>query len=92
MRWLVTGGAGYIGSVVAAQLIEAGDEVTVLDDLSTGRLEAVPPSADFKLASIFDASQLLEGGFDGVFHFAGRSIVSDAWAFSQSVPAVGRAT
>src|ERR1700757_541869 len=41
MRVLVTGGAGYIGSVVAAQLISAGHEVTVLDDLSTGYADAV---------------------------------------------------
>ena len=45
MRVLVTGGAGYIGSVVAAQLISAGHEVTVLDDLSTGYADAVPPGA-----------------------------------------------
>ena len=47
MRLLVTGGAGYIGSVVAAQLIAAGHEVTVLDDLSTGHADAVPSGAKF---------------------------------------------
>ena len=47
MRVLVTGGAGYIGSVVAAQLLAAGHEVTVLDDLSTGYADAVPPGATF---------------------------------------------
>jgi len=47
MRVLVTGGAGYIGSVVAAQLVAAGHEVTVLDDLSTGYADAVPPGAGF---------------------------------------------
>ena len=45
MRVLVTGGAGYIGSVVAAQLVAAGHEVTVLDDLSTGFADAVPAGA-----------------------------------------------
>ena len=45
MRLLVTGGAGYIGSVVAASLIEAGHDVTVLDDLSTGHADAVPAKA-----------------------------------------------
>ena len=44
MRVLVTGGAGYIGSVVAAQLGAAGHEVTVLDDLSTGYADAVRPA------------------------------------------------
>jgi len=42
MKLLVTGGAGYIGSVVTAQLLQAGHEVTVLDDLSTGPADAVP--------------------------------------------------
>ena len=52
MRVLVTGGAGYIGSVVAAQLLAAGHEVVVVDDLSTGharrraRRRAVPPALD----------------------------------------------
>ena len=45
MRLLVTGGAGYIGSVVASALIEAGHDVTVLDDLSTGHADAVPAKA-----------------------------------------------
>jgi len=45
MRLLVTGGAGYVGSVVAAQLVAAGHEVTVLDDLSTGHGDAVPSGA-----------------------------------------------
>ena len=45
MKVLVTGGAGYIGSVVTAQLLDAGHEVTVLDDLSTGHRDAVPGGA-----------------------------------------------
>ena len=47
MRVLVTGGAGYIGSVVAAQLLADGHEVVVVDDLSTGHADAVPPGAEF---------------------------------------------
>lgn len=42
MKLLVTGGAGYVGSVCAARLLEAGHEVVVLDDLSTGHEDAVP--------------------------------------------------
>ena len=45
MKLLVTGGAGYIGSVVTAQLLRAGHEVTVLDDLSTGHANAIPDGA-----------------------------------------------
>jgi NAD dependent epimerase/dehydratase family len=52
MRVLVTGGAGYIGSVVAAQLVAAGHEVTVLDDLSTGHADAVPAEATFIKGSL----------------------------------------
>ena len=47
MKLLVTGGAGYIGSVVSAQLVEAGHEVTVLDDLSSGFPVAIPAAATF---------------------------------------------
>ncbi|WP_214408815.1 UDP-glucose 4-epimerase GalE [Sphaerisporangium fuscum] len=78
MRLLVTGGAGYIGSAVAAQLIEAGHEVTVLDDLSTGHADAVPPGASFVEGSITQAADILDRGFDGVLHFAARSLVGES--------------
>jgi UDP-glucose 4-epimerase len=45
VRLLVTGGAGYIGSVVTSQLLRAGHQVVVLDDLSTGHADAVPGGA-----------------------------------------------
>ncbi len=81
MKLLVTGGAGYIGSVVAAQLIEAGHEVTVLDDLSTGHRDAVPAGAAFVEASITQAAPVLCGGeFDGVLHFAAKSLVGESVA------------
>ena len=56
MRVLVTGGAGYIGSVVAAQLVAAGHEVTVLDDLSTGHADAVPAGAGFVKGTLRDCA------------------------------------
>lgn len=77
MKLLVTGGAGYIGGVVAAQLVEAGHEVTVLDDLSTGHADAVPPGARFVEGSITEAAGLLEG-MDGVLHFAAKSLVGES--------------
>ena len=80
MKLLVTGGAGYIGSVVAAQLLEAGHEVTVLDDLSTGHADAVPPGARFERCSITEAGPVLERGFDAVLHFAAKSLVGESVA------------
>jgi UDP-glucose 4-epimerase len=81
MKLLVTGGAGYIGSVVAASLLDAGHEVVVLDDLSTGHRDAVPAGAAFVEAGLPDAQPVLEGaGFDGVLHFAAKSLVAESVA------------
>ncbi|WP_188191071.1 UDP-glucose 4-epimerase GalE [Nonomuraea sp. SYSU D8015] len=77
MRLLVTGGAGYVGSVVAAQLIEAGHDVTVLDDLSTGHQDAVPEGARFVQSDISDAGAALDG-VDAVLHFAAKSLVGES--------------
>ncbi|TDD43258.1 UDP-glucose 4-epimerase GalE [Nonomuraea terrae] len=77
MRLLVTGGAGYVGSVVAAQLVEAGHEVTVLDDLSTGHVDAVPEGARFVRAGITEAHDALDGA-EAVLHFAARSLVGES--------------
>ncbi|MCK2221387.1 UDP-glucose 4-epimerase GalE [Actinomadura sp. ATCC 31491] len=77
MRLLVTGGAGYVGSVVAAQLVEAGHEVTVLDDLSTGHQDAVPEGARFVRADIAEAGDALDG-MDAVLHFAAKSLVGES--------------
>jgi len=78
MRLLVTGGAGYVGSVVAAQLLAAGHQVTVLDDLSTGHADAVPAGAEFVAASITEAGPTLARGFDAVLHFAAKSLVAES--------------
>jgi UDP-glucose 4-epimerase len=81
MRVLVTGGAGYIGSVVAAQLVAAGHEVTVLDDLSTGFADAVPPGATFVKGTVRDsAAEVLADGTDAVLHFAAKSLVGESVA------------
>jgi UDP-glucose 4-epimerase len=72
MKVLVTGGAGYIGSCVAAQLLEAGHQVQVLDDLSNGHLQAVPVGAEFIQGDVGDR-YLLQAclkGTDAVMHFA----------------------
>ena len=81
MRLLVTGGAGYIGSVVAAQLIAAGHDVTVLDDLSTGHADAVPSGARFVRGDLRgDAAPVLADGIDAVLHFAAKSLVGESVA------------
>lgn len=77
-KYLVTGGAGYVGSVVAQHLIEAGHEVVVLDDLSTGFREGVPAGASFIEGDIRDAAEWLDSSFDGVLHFAAFSQVGES--------------
>jgi UDP-glucose 4-epimerase len=82
MRLLVTGGAGYIGSVVAAQLADGGHDVVVLDDLSTGHAEAVPAAAVLRQGTIReDARAVLDTGIDAVLHFAAKSLVAESVAY-----------
>jgi UDP-glucose 4-epimerase len=73
VKLLVTGGAGYVGSVTSRLLLDAGHEVVVLDNLVTGFREAVAPDATFVEADVRDAGRVLtpEAGFDAVLHFAG---------------------
>ncbi|MFL5995201.1 MAG: UDP-glucose 4-epimerase GalE [Streptomyces sp.] len=78
MKYLVTGGAGYVGSVVAQHLLEAGHEVVVLDNLSTGFREGVPAGAAFVEGDIRDAAKWLDSSFDGVLHFAAFSQVGES--------------
>ncbi len=79
MKLLVTGGAGYVGSVCAVHLLDAGHDVTVLDDLSTGHADAVPDGAHFVKGDLAEAADdLLRDGFDGVLHFAARSLVGES--------------
>ncbi len=81
MRLLVTGGAGYIGSVVAAMLVDGGHDVVVLDDLSTGHADAVPSAACFQQGTIReDALAVLSTGVDAVLHFAAKSLVGESVA------------
>jgi UDP-glucose 4-epimerase len=79
MRVLVTGGAGYIGSVVTARLLGAGHEVVVVDDLSTGHADAVPPGAEFHQLSIAALDPVLgDWNIDAVIHFAAKSLVGES--------------
>jgi UDP-glucose 4-epimerase len=79
VRVVVTGGAGYLGSVCAAHLVEAGHEVVVLDDLSTGHADAIPEGCQFIEGDLADtADTVLSDGFDGVLHFAAKSLVGES--------------
>ncbi|MFH8594665.1 UDP-glucose 4-epimerase GalE [Streptomyces rimosus] len=77
-KYLVTGGAGYVGSVVTAHLVEAGHTVTVLDDLSTGHREGVPAGAGFIEGRVQDAARHLDASYDAVLHFAAFSQVGES--------------
>jgi len=86
MRILVTGGAGYIGSVCSAMLAERGFDVTILDDLSKGHRKAAR-DLDLAVCSLLDEKALSnvfgKRGFDAVIHFAGRSVVGESVADPQ---------
>jgi UDP-glucose 4-epimerase len=85
VRLVVTGGAGYIGSVVTQHLLEDGHEVLVVDDLSTGHEDAVPEGARLVVSDIRRLRDVLdgEGAFDGVLHFAAKSLVGESAANPQ---------
>ena len=81
MKLLVTGGAGYIGSIVSRLLLSAGHEVVVLDNLERGHRDAVAPDARLVVADLVDAdavTRTLAEGFDGVLHFAALALVGES--------------
>lgn len=81
MRLLVTGGAGYIGSIVARHLIGGGHDVVVLDNLGRGHRQAIPPEAEFTQCDLLDLDRVREvitGSFDAVLHFAAFALVAES--------------
>ena len=84
MRILVTGGAGYVGSITVERLVAAGNHVTVLDSLVTGHRESVAAGADLVVGSVADAPLVIgllrDRGIEAVLHCAARSLVGQSIA------------
>src|SRR5438105_2392332 len=82
MRVLVTGGAGYIGSVVTEVLLERGHQVVVYDNLSKGHRDAVPAGTPLVAADLLDAAAvgtaLREHRIEAVVHMAAISLVGES--------------
>lgn len=78
----MTGGAGYIGSIVTEHLVASGHEVMVIDDLSKGHRDTVPPEAEFAELTLLNRSALADAlrrfGADAVIHMAASSLVGES--------------
>ena len=79
---LVTGGAGYVGSVCCWQLLEQGHRVVIIDDLSNGHAAAIPPGAILHQIDIGNGAAVAEiltsDRFDAVFHFAAKALIPES--------------
>lgn len=89
-RYLVTGGCGFIGSHLAQGLIERGDEVIILDDLSTGKRENAPVGAELVVGNVADLDTVRRAmtGADGCFHLAAIASVErarEAWHATHAI-------
>ena len=82
MNVFVTGGAGYIGSVCVEELLNAGHQVTVFDNLTEGHRPAVDPRAAFREGCLSDAASvhgaLKSAGAEAVIHFAAHALVGES--------------
>ena len=85
MTILITGGAGYIGSHVALNLIDAGYKVTIIDDLSTGNKNLIPNDAEFIKCNINELEKIesiiKKNNFTAIMHFAGFVKVEESITF-----------
>jgi UDP-glucose 4-epimerase len=84
MTVLVTGGAGYIGSHMVLELLEAGEEIVVLDNLSTGRRAAVPEGVELVVGDFGDetlvGALIRRRGVEAIIHFAAKIVVPESVA------------
>jgi len=92
--WLVTGGAGYIGSHVTRALLAAGERVAVVDDLSTGAKDRIPDGVPTEIAKVHDKAALEQfvarHGVGGIIHVAakkrvGESVERPAWYYQENL-------
>jgi UDP-glucose 4-epimerase len=96
-KYLVTGGAGFIGSHLVDKLVAVGHSVRVLDDLSTGRIDNLPPGVEFVKGDVFDPG-VVHGAFDGIhgcFHLAAIASVERSrrdWLRAHKVNLTGTVT
>ena len=96
-RWLVTGGAGFIGSHLVDALLLRGDQVVVLDDFSSGHRRNLSPAVELVRGSVTDAPLVRRAlaNADGVFHLAAIASVvrcTDDWAYAHVVNQAGTVT
>ncbi|MGA5097921.1 UDP-glucose 4-epimerase GalE [Streptomyces lavendulocolor] len=84
MTWLITGGAGFIGSHVVKAMAEGGERIVVLDDLSTGRPERLPEGVPLEVGTVLDREAvdrvLREHAVTGIVHIAGKKQVAESVA------------
>ncbi|MCU1600623.1 MAG: exoB [Frankiales bacterium] len=92
MSWLVTGGAGYIGAHVVRAMVEDGQDIIALDDLSTGDRSRVHDGARFVEGSVLDRTALRQAldGVTGVVHVAakkqvGESVAEPLWYYRENL-------
>ncbi|AWI28789.1 UDP-glucose 4-epimerase GalE [Streptomyces tirandamycinicus] len=82
MTWLITGGAGFIGSHVVKAMAEGGEHVVVLDDLSTGRAERLPAGVPLEIGTVLDRDTvdrvLRDHAVTGIVHIAGKKQVGES--------------
>ncbi|MFZ9634920.1 MAG: NAD-dependent epimerase/dehydratase family protein, partial [Alphaproteobacteria bacterium] len=89
-RYLVTGGCGFIGGHLVRSLLARGDEVDVLDDLSTGRRAGLDPWAQLRVGDVADEAEVAAAarGCDGIFHLAAIASVPRCLAEPERARAV----